>query len=214
MPNNARPELSGFYYPNKFARMYLEAIEAVLGGEELAQILDLAGIPQLIKHRPPDNLQLQFDFSHLTALHIAFEERLGESQGRATARAVGRAVFAAGLRNFGDLTGVTQPAFQKLPLHDKLTLALPAMAHVMMQFSDQISQAYPFDQETFRYTLERCPMCWMRYTDTPACQAGQGLLEEGLRWLSGGKTFRVEIEACVAAGDEMGRYIIYKEPIE
>jgi hypothetical protein len=42
---------------------------------------------------------------------------------------------------------------------------------------------------------------------------GQGLLQEGLRWVSGGREFKVDMTTCIAKGDPMSRFIIYKEPI-
>jgi hypothetical protein len=42
---------------------------------------------------------------------------------------------------------------------------------------------------------------------------GQGLLQEGLRWVSGGREFKVDMTTCIAKGDDMSRFIIYKEPI-
>ncbi|MBL8146795.1 MAG: 4-vinyl reductase, partial [Anaerolineae bacterium] len=63
------------------------------------------------------------------------------------------------------------------------------------------------------YTLERCPMCWNRKVDKPVCYMGQGLLLEGLKWVSGGREFKVDMTTCIGKGDDMGRYAIYKDPI-
>jgi hypothetical protein len=45
------------------------------------------------------------------------------------------------------------------------------------------------------------------------CYLGQGLLQEGLRWVSGGHEFKVDMATCIAKGDDIGRYVIFKEPI-
>jgi len=42
---------------------------------------------------------------------------------------------------------------------------------------------------------------------------GAGLLQEGLKWLSGGREFKVVQVTCHAAGDENCEYQIMKEPI-
>jgi predicted hydrocarbon binding protein len=86
------------------------------------------------------------------------------------------------------------------------------MANIFTQFSDQISNVYE-EGDHYVYTLERCPMCWKRQTDRPVCFIGQGLLQEGLRWVSGGHEFKVDMATCISKGDDMGRYIIYKEPL-
>jgi hypothetical protein len=125
----------------------------------------------------------------------------------------GRATFADALRGFGALAGVGDLAFKVLPLAAKLKIGLPAMANIFTQFSDQISNVQE-QPDHYIYTLERCPMCWNRKADRPVCYVGQGLLQEGLRWVSGGHEFKVDLAGCIAKGDEIGKYIIYKEPTE
>lgn len=206
------PEKSGFNYPNKFARIYLEAMEEIMGKNGLNAILNLAGLQEFIGNYPPDNLEKAFDFSYYTGLQVALEDMYGPRGGRGLALRAGRASFAEGLRGFGALAGVGDLAFKVLPLAAKLKIGLPAMANILTQFSDQISNVYE-EGDKYIYTMERCPMCWNRKADKPVCYAGQGLLQEGLRWVSGGHEFKVDMATCIAKGDDMGRYVIYKEPI-
>lgn len=206
------PEKSGYYYPNKFARIYLMAMEEIMGKNGLNAILNLAGLQEYIGNYPPDNLEKEFDFAYYTALQVALEEMYGPRGGRGLALRAGRASFAEGLKGFGALAGVGDLAFKVLPLPQKLKIGLPAMANILTQFSDQISHVHEEDDK-FTYTLERCPMCWKRTADRPVCYAGQGLLQEGLRWVSGGHEFKVDMATCIAKGDDMGRYVIFKEPI-
>ncbi len=206
------PEKSGYNYPNKFARIYLEAMEEIMGKNGLNAILNLGGLQDYIGNYPPDNLEKAFDFAYFTALQTSLEEMYGPRGGRGLALRAGRATFAEGLRGFGALAGVGDLAFKVLPLAAKLKIGLPAMANILTQFSDQISNVYE-EGDKYIYTLERCPMCWERKADKPVCYAGQGLLQEGLRWVSGGHEFKVDMATCIAKGDDMGRYVIYKEPI-
>ncbi len=207
------PEKSGFYYPNKFARITIEALEEVMGKNGLNAILHLAGLSDLINNYPPDNLEKEFDFAYFTALCTALEEMYGPRGGRGLALRAGRATFADALRGFGALAGVGDLAFKVLPLAAKLKIGLPAMANIFTQFSDQISNVIE-EGDKYIYTLERCPMCWNRKADRPVCYVGQGLLQEGLRWVSGGHEFKVDIMNCIAKGDDIGRYVVYKEPID
>ena len=207
------PEKSGFNYPNKFARIYLEAMEEIMGKNGLNAILNLAGLGEFIGNYPPDNLEKAYDFAYYTALQVALEDMYGPRGGRGLALRAGRASFAEGLRGFGALAGVGDLAFKVLPLAAKLKIGLPAMANIITQFSDQISNVYEEGGDKYIYTLERCPMCWKRKADKPVCYAGQGLLQEGLRWVSGGHEFKVDMATCIAKGDDMGRYVIFKEPI-
>lgn len=207
------PEKSGFHYPNKFARITIEALEEVMGKNGLNAILHLADLSELINSYPPDNLEKEFDFAYFTALCIALEEMYGPRGGRGLALRAGRATFADALRGFGALAGVGDLAFKVLPLAAKLKIGLPAMANIFTQFSDQVSNVHE-EGDKYVYTLERCPMCWNRKADRPVCYVGQGLLQEGLRWVSGGHEFKVDLATCIAKGDDIGRYYIFKEPLD
>jgi len=207
------PEKSGYYYPNKFARIFIEAMEEIMGTNGLNAILNLAQLGQLVGNYPPDNLEKGFDFSDFTALNVALDDMYGPRGGRGLALRAGRATFAQGLRAFGALAGVGDLAFKVLPLNAKLKIGVPAMANIFSQFSDQISNVYEEGNDRIVYTLERCPMCWARKSDKPVCYVGQGLLQEGLRWVSGGHEFKVDMTTCISMGNDMGRYVIYKEPI-
>ena len=207
------PEKSGFYYPNKFARITIESLEEVMGRNGLNAILHLADLSELINNYPVDNLEKEFDFAYFTALCVALEEMYGPRGGRGLALRAGRATFADALRGFGALAGVGDLAFKVLPLAAKLKIGLPAMANIFTQFSDQISNVND-EGDKYIYTLERCPMCWNRKADRPVCYVGQGLLQEALRWVSGGHEFKVDISTCIAKGDDIGRYIVFKQPID
>ncbi|MCS6964762.1 MAG: hypothetical protein NZM16_12045, partial [Thermoflexus sp.] len=62
---------SGLYYPNKIARIFLEALEEVMGKNGLNAVLHLARLPHLIDNYPPDNLERGFDFADFTAINQA-----------------------------------------------------------------------------------------------------------------------------------------------
>jgi hypothetical protein len=207
------PQKSGYYYPNKFARLTIEAMEDVMGRNGLNAILTHAGLNDLVDKLPPDNLDKEFDFADYTALNVALEDMFGPRGGRGLALRAGRTIFAGGLRSFGALAGVGDLAFKVLPLNAKLRVGVPALANIFIQFSDQISNVYEEGGDRIIYTLERCPMCWNRKVDKPVCYMGQGLLQEGLRWLSGGREFKVDMSTCIGKGDDMGRYVIFKEPL-
>jgi predicted hydrocarbon binding protein len=206
------PEKSGLYYPNKIARIYIQAMEDVMGVNGLNAILNLAGLQAYIGNYPPDNLERQFDFVDFTALNAALEDMYGPRGGRGLALRAGRACFSQGLKNFGALAGVGDLAFKVLPLGAKLKMGIPAMATIFSNFSDQISEVAEHDDH-YTYTIKRCPVCWGRKSDKPACHAAAGLLQEGLRWVSGGHEFRVVETECHAVNDGPCIFVIYKEPI-
>src|SRR5512145_1051840 len=150
------PEKSGFYYPNKFARITIEALEEVMGKNGLNAILHLAGLSELINNYPTDNLEKEFDFAYFTALCAALEEMYGPRGGRGLALRAGRATFADALRGFGALAGVGDLAFKVLPLAAKLKIGLPAMANIFTQLSDQQTTVEEKDTE-WVWTIHKCP---------------------------------------------------------
>lgn len=204
---------SGLYYPNKFGLITLKSLEEVMGKNGLNAILNLAGMNNYIDSYPPDNLDKGFDFSELSALGTALEDMYGPRGGRGLALRAGRATFSDALKNFGALAGVADLAFVVLPLHAKLRIGVPAMAKIFSQLSDQLSTVEEKDNE-YIYTIHKCPCCWGRHNmDKPVCFISTGLLQEGLKWVSGGNEFRVNESKCIAVGDDVCEFVIQKEPI-
>lgn len=204
---------SGYYYPNKMGRILLVAMEEVMGRNGLNALLNLIELRQFINELPPDNLEKEFDFAHISNLLGGLDEIYGPRGGRGLALRGGRAIFSRGLKQFGALAGVGDLAFKVLPLQTKLKIGVPAVARIFTQFSDQTSRVEEFDDH-FLYYIEQCSMCWGRQTDRPLCHVAVGILQETLRWISGGLEFRVDIIECIGQGSEAGVLRIDKEPIK
>ncbi len=205
-------ERGRYYYANLIARIYLQAMEEVMGKNGLNAILNMAKLPRLIDDYPPGNWDKQFDFADYSALNQALEDMYGPRGGRGLALRAGRASFARGLQGFGALHNMGDLALKMVPLNLKIKMGLPAMARVFSQVSDQASRVDERDGN-FVYTIEVCPVCWGRQSDKPICHAAVGLLQEGLRWVSGGKEFRVEETTCIATGDDICEFVVYRDPI-
>lgn len=203
---------SGYYYPNLIGRIYLEAMEEVMGKNGINAVLNLANLGHLKDNYPPQNLNREFEFVDFGALGQAIDDMYGPRGGRGLALRAGRASFADGLSKFGALVGVGELAFKVVPLGTKLKIGLRAMAETFSKFSDQRSEVEEKDGR-FVYTMYKCPVCWGRTSDRPICYGAVGILQEGLRWVSGGKDFRVEESECHARGDEYCRIDIFKDPL-
>jgi len=204
---------SDLYYPNKAGLIIIESLVNVMGKNGLNAILNLAHLSNLIDNYPPDNLAREFDFAEVSAINQALEEMYGPRGGRGLALRAGRATFADVLRNFGALAGAGDLAFRVLPLTTKMKIGIPAMAKIFSQVSDQYSTVSETDTE-FIYTIHRCPVCWGRTgLEKPVCYIAVGLLQEGLKWLSGGSEFRVNETKCIAMGDDVCEFIIQKTPV-
>jgi len=205
-------ERNRYFYANLIARIYLQAMEEVMGKNGLNAILNMAKLSNLIDNFPPANWDKEFDFVHYAALNQALEDMYGPRGGRGLALRAGRASFARGLQGFGALHNMGDLALKMVPLSMKLKMGLPAMAKVFSQVSDQNSRVEE-QKGNYIYVIERCPVCWGRKSNRAICHAAVGLLQEGLRWVSGGKEFRVEEVSCVATGDATCDFLVFRDPI-
>lgn len=206
-------EKSGLYYPNLMVRIYLQALEEVMGKNGINALLNLAKLPELIDNYPPPNLNKEFDFADFSALGQGIIDMYGPRGGRGLALRAGRAAFADGLSKFGATAGAADLAFKVLPAGVKLKVGLKSMAETFTKFSDQKTTVEEMS-DYFSYVIHaNCPICWGRTSDKPVCYGAIGILQEGLRWVSGGKDYRVEAVKCIACGDPDGEFHIYKEPL-
>lgn len=204
---------SGYYYPNLIVKIYLEAIEEIMGTNGLKALLNMANMQDLIDNRPPSNLAKGFDFADFAHLNEAMELMYGPRGGRAMALRAGRKAFDQGLKNFGPMVGIADRAFRLLPLRYKMKVGLGAMAKAFASTSDQV--CYVEEKEDhFIYAIERCPVCWGRHADSPICHAALGIIQEGVAWGTAGRKFKIYEVTCIARGDPACNFYISKEPLE
>lgn len=172
-----------------------------MGYNSLNSVLNLAGLDDYIDNPPPDDLEQVFDFAEISALFIGLEAQYGTRGGRGMALRIGRASFAQGIKRFGVMRGIADPAFQSLPLDHRVELGLKALASVFTNFSDQSSTVEVTDNALL-FHVETCPMSWGRTADKPVCHAMVGIIQENLRWASNGYEFLVREVACRATGSD------------
>ena len=203
---------SGLYYPNKIARIAILALEEVAGKNGLKIILNTAGLPELFDNLPPENMEREFDFADFSAINGALEDMYGARGGRVLALRVGRICFSGFLKGFGETAGVEKLMSPDIPLDRKLSMGLPAMAKIFSDTSDQLTTVEEVEDH-FTCILHRCPICYGRHTDKPACSMSVGLIQASLNWVSGGKEFTVVQQTAHSVGDETCNFVIIKEPI-
>jgi predicted hydrocarbon binding protein len=137
----------------------------------------------------------------------------GPRGARGLALRAGRACFKYGIKEFGPVLGIADLAFRLLPLGMKLKVGFEVFAETFNKFSDQIVRLSE-DEEYYIWIIDRCPVCWKRRTDEPCCHLAVGILQEGLYWVSSGKSFQVEEVECIAKGDATCTIIINKRPLD
>jgi predicted hydrocarbon binding protein len=205
-------EPSGLYYPNRFARLFFLAMEDVMGKHGLNSVLSIANLDAYIDQPPPDNMARQFDFAYMAALSEALENMYGTRGGRGIALRIGRAAFSMGMKNFGALAGMSDPAFQRLPIEKRVDVGVKALAAVFTGFSDQ--ETFVEDHgDHYLVIVENSPMAWGRTAESPVCHALAGMIQEGLRWSTHGSEFHVREIACRATGADECVFQVNKKSI-
>ena len=202
-----------YYYPNKIGRIVLLATEEVMGRNGVNAALNLGRLRHLVNNYPPNNFDRQFSFEEVGGIQQALEEMYGPRGARGLALRAGRACFKYGIREFGPVLGISDLAFRLLPLGMKMKVGIEVFGEVFNKFSDQVVRLGE-DEESFIWTIERCPVCWGRHTSEPCCYLAVGVLQEGAYWVSGGKNFSIEETTCVAKGDGVCTILIGKRPLD
>ncbi len=167
-----------------------------MGQHGLDESLALANIAA----PPPDDLSREFPFERIAALNAALDQMYGLRGGRGMALRAGRAWFAQGMKSFGALSGIGDPAFRRLPVDLRVRLALQAQAEVFTRFSDQASrlEAVP---GALNFIIENSPFALERHAEKPVCHPLVGLLQECARWASNGRDYTVRETHCIATGE-------------
>jgi predicted hydrocarbon binding protein len=202
-----------YYYPNKMGRIILLAMEEVMGRNGVNAILNLARLKSLVNSYPPNNFDRQFSFEEIGSIQQALEDMYGPRGARGLALRAGRACFKYGIKEFGPVLGIADLAFRLLPLGMKLKVGFEVFAETFNKFSDQIVRLGE-DEDNYIWIIDRCPVCWERRTNEPCCHLAVGILQEGLYWVSSGKSFHVEEVECIAQGDVTCTILINKRPLD
>ncbi len=202
-----------YYYPNKMGRIILLAMDEVMGRNGVNAILNLARLKTLVNSYPPNNFDRQFSFDEVGSIQQSLEDMYGPRGARGLALRAGRACFKYAIKEFGPVLGIADLAFRLLPLSMKLKVGFEVFAETFNKFSDQIVRLGE-DEERYIWIIDRCPVCWKRRTNEPCCHLAVGILQEGLYWVSSGKSFHVEEVECIATGDATCTIIINKRPLD
>ncbi len=203
---------SGFYYPNKWARVVLTSAEEIVGDKGIAALLNMAKMSEYIDNYPPDDMEKAFDFENVGRLQQAIWDMYGPRGARVFATRAGEQSFEDGIQQFGSLANAAQAAMKLGSLSMKIKIGLGFFAKVFAQVSDQVVTVRE-DDDHFVWVIERCPVCWGRKSDQPVCHLAVGVLRAALAWASDGKQFRIAEVECKAMGHENCVIQIEKEPI-
>lgn len=198
--------------PNKMGRIVLMALEEVMGRNGINAVLHLARLQHRIVDYPPNNFAKEFAFEELGQLLQALDEMYGPRGGRGLARRAGQACFKLGVADFGPILNIADLTFRVLPLATRVKVGFEVLAQTLNKYSDN-SVRLGEDSEYFHLIVDRCSVCWGRSSSSPCCHLATGIVEEGLYWVSGGRSFYVEEVSCIAAGGSACTFWVSKQPL-
>ncbi len=206
-------ELEPRFYPNKIGRLTLLSLEDVMGRNGVNALLNLAGLKHLVNNYPPNDLRREFPFRDLAGIMEAMTTMYGVRGARGMEMRAGRYAFNLGFKEFGPLLGMADLGLKLMPITMKMKIALNATAQVFDRFTDQSTHVEERKGQ-FIYVIEKCPVCWGRHMDKPSCFIAQGILEESVNWVTGGRNFKIEEITCRGMGEANCTFAIDKEPID
>lgn len=202
---------SGYFIPNRYARLFLYSLEDVMGKNGVSAILNLVGLPTWVEAYPADDLERQVDFADFSAINGALEEMYGPRGGRGLARRAAWATVEHVLRRYRLAAAAGAVLLRGMPGRARLRYGLQAVARGLAQISDEECTLRE-EEPAFVFTIHRCPVCWGRLSDRPVCSASVGLLEQFLRWASAGQEYHVQETRCISVGDRVCEFRIEKLP--
>jgi bacteriochlorophyll 4-vinyl reductase len=174
------------YYANKVARIYLLALEEVLGRNGVGAVLRFAKLGHLVGSYPPDSLDPAFPFGDFAAINQAIQDVYGDRAAKGLCVRAGRLASEYIMRDAEVVPGLSDVALGLLPIGARIKAGLAIMAETFSRLGDQ--PTYLTEQEDhLAFVIEACPACWGRISDDPVCHAVTGMLEEALRFLSDGQ---------------------------
>lgn len=201
---------SGYFYPNEFSRISLNALAEIIGHDGLVEVLTEAHLSSLLENPIPNNLDQGLDFSEYSQIQKAITDVYGPRGGRGLAVRLGNYIYRENYRRFRIFSRVGNQPKEAHSTTANIRRELWLLANFFTQMSDQITSVNETD-EYFVYSVHRCPECWGRIgARHPICYLTIGFLQEGLKRLNGDVDFVIEEHRCLAMADDRCEFLIEK----
>ncbi|MBI5031468.1 MAG: hypothetical protein HZB51_13145 [Chloroflexi bacterium] len=200
------PPSKSIVVPNALLRQSLFSIERVVGPIGLNAVLRKSGMERFLMNLPPEDLAPSVSSADYARLNQVVEDLYGRASPMI-------------LRHIGETT-FAHLLLPSLPIQNMSTLAFVACSHqeknvqILRELANLSEQLNPEWQPTIEeqanhivYTLDDCPICIGRFSQTPICHVYAGVLTEAVRFATGHLP-SVEETECVAMGYPACRFEI------
>ncbi|MBE0689409.1 MAG: hypothetical protein IH587_04730 [Anaerolineae bacterium] len=183
------------FYPNRFARLLIQAMHNELGTYSTEALLESAGLPPGL---PEDDLVRAYPFAQLAAINQAIFTMYGDQGARGLAQVVGRAWFTPGMETLGAFAAFADPAFTGLPGQMRAGIGLKVLAEIFSRLSDQRGHVETGARGQ-RWIVEQSPFIFENI-EAPVCYLLAGLAGACLSTATGGDSFHITEIECRASG--------------
>lgn len=199
--------------PYRLGRVLFQALEEVMGCQEVDAVFAHLEPRRWMADPLHVAAQAPLPLAAASSLQAMLEQAYGLHGGQGLALRAGQVSFKYGLRAFGVELGLFEMPFRLLPLRGKLEASAATLGAALQRASGSAARLER-QQEGYTWRLEDCPACRGRQAQAPDCHLVTGFLQEGLYWLSGGKSIPVVETACLAAGDPTCAFTFDLRPAE
>ena len=192
---------------NKAYRVILEGVIEIVGSNGLKSVLNYSGLTKYLDDLPPNNSEKSGPkISEVAALSAGIEEVFGKQGARAILFQVGRMQAKWGVEENPDIAQQALSAMSGMSESDRAKVILNYTADTA---SKQFNSETRVQEEGDDFLYETAS--WInRKSDTPLCHSTVGFLSGLVAWAVGGNDWKVQETRCVAMGDAMCVFRIYR----
>jgi len=198
--------------PNQLFYLAFTTVEDVVGKNGLNSVLNYTGLKKFINNNPPNTLDLEHPTEDFTRFVSGMILVFGENGARSMMLRSGMRSFQIMLNDFPGLFNLEGVEIKK-GTPDKLFKEYVRIQHTIIDaakyiFGDDLYKQYETDDMAV-LEISPCYWCMGLETKSPICHGEVGFKLGAARWIFG-KDIRIEETHCIAKGDPMCRFVMYR----
>ena len=198
--------------PNQLFYLAFTTVEDVVGKNGLNSVLNYTGLKKFINNNPPNTLDLEHPTEDFTKFLSGMISVFGENGSRSMMLRSGMRSFQIMLDDFPGLFNLEGVEIKK-GASDKLFKEYVRIQHTIIDaakyiFGDDLYKQYETDDMAV-LEISPCYWCMGLETKSPICHGEVGFKLGAARWIFG-KDIRIEETHCIAKGDPMCRFVMYR----
>jgi predicted hydrocarbon binding protein len=199
--------------PSSIIRLVCESIIDNLGEKSLRMLFNQSGLQQYYSggQLPPADDSPSATLDELSHLFATSFRIFGDKGVKPILLRVGRNSLHHFRETNKALAALAGAAFKVLPTDAKIKLVLTRSAKVAEESLHVPHRTYDTDEGYF-VEISNCPYCAGITAEHGICYLPVGFYGEAMRWATG-NNYPVEETECVAAGGQICRFRIRREPI-